>query len=101
MLPHFCLKQYLTHLIILIFTPPHQGVACGIKFNLLFLEQITCAVSFDVKLMSLLLNIDRSVPLCLKNLNKPLIQAAEPYHGTNSSHIPRVNENAIKNTIAL
>ena len=76
-------------------------MACGIKFNLLFLEEMNCAVSFDVKLMSLLLNIDRSVPLCLKNLSNPLIQAAEPYHGTNSSHIPRVNENAIKNTIAL
>ena len=101
MLPHFCLKQYLTPLIILIFTPPHQGVACGIKFNLLFLEKINCAASFDVKLMSLLLNIDLSVPLRLKNLNKPLIQAAESYYGTNSSHIPCVNENAIKNTIAL
>ena len=101
MLPHFCLEQYLTHLIILVFTPPRQGVACRIKFNLLFLEEINCAVSFDIKLMSLLLNIDRSVPLRLKNLNKPLIQAAESYHSTNSNHIPCVNENAIKKNIVL
>ena len=89
------------HLIILIFTPPHQGMACGIKFHLIFLKQMNCAVSFDVKLVPLLLNTDHSVPIHLKNINKTLIQAAESYNGTNSKHILRVNEHFIKNTIAL
>ena len=89
------------HLTILIFTPPHQGIACGIKFHLIFLEQINYAASFDVKLVPLLLNIGHSVPIRLKNLNKPLIQVAESYDGTNSKHFLHVNENFIKNTIAL
>ena len=88
------------HVTILIFTP-HQGIACGIKFHLIFLEQINYAASFDVKLVPLLLNIGHSVPIRLKNLNKPLIQVAESYDGTNSKHILHVNENFIKNTIAL
>ena len=76
-------------------------MAYGIKFHLIFAEQINCAVSFDVKLVPLLLNIDHSVPICLKNLNKPLIQAVKSYDGTDSKHILRVNENFSKNTIAL
>ena len=76
-------------------------MACGIKLHLIFLEQINCAVSFDVKLVPLLLNIDHSVPIRLKNLNKPLIQAVKSYDSTDSKHILRVNENFSKNTIAL
>ena len=76
-------------------------MACGIKLHLIFLEQINCAVSFDVKLVPLLLNIDHSVPIRLKNLNKPLIQAVKSYDGTDFKHILRANKNFCKNTIAL
>ena len=76
-------------------------MACGIKVHLIFLEQINCAVSFDVKLVPLLLNIDHSVPIRLKNLNKPLVQAVKSYDGTDSKHILLVNENFSENTIAL
>ena len=76
-------------------------MACGIKLHLIFIEKINCAVSFDVKLVPLLLNIDHSVRICLKDLNKALIQAAKSYDGTDSKHILRINENFRKNTIAL
>ena len=76
-------------------------MACVIKFHLIILEQINYAASFYVKLVPLLLNIGHSVPIYLKNFNKPLIQVAESYDGTNSKHILHVNENFIENTIAL
>ena len=76
-------------------------MACGIKLHLIFIEKINCAVSFDVKLVPLLLNIDHSVPIRLKNHYKPLIQAVKSYDSTDSKHILRVNEDFSKNTIAL
>ena len=91
MLPSFCVmfffKKLLTHLIIITYTTPHQGMAGHIKFHIIFLKQINCCVSSNIKLVPLLLNKDDSVPLHLKNLDRPLIQAGELYDGTKSKHI--------------
>ena len=89
------------HLIIITYTPSHQGMAQHIKFHIILLKQINCCVSTDIKLVPLLLNKDDSVPLRLKNLDKPLIQAGELYDATKSKHMPRVNEICIKNNHAL
>ena len=76
-------------------------MAQHIKFHIILLKQINCCVSTDIKLVPLLLNKDDSVPLRLKNLDKPLIQAGELYDATKSKHMPRVNEICIKNNHAL
>ena len=94
-------KKRLTHLIIITYTTPHQGMAGHIKFHIIFLKQINCCVSSNIKLVPLLLNKDDSVPLHLKNLDKPLIQAGELCDGTKSKHMPRVDEICIKNNHAL
>ena len=80
-------KKLLTHLIIITYTTPHQGMAGHIKFYIIFLKQINCCVSSNIKLVPLLLNKDDSVPLHLKNLDRPLIQAGELYDDTKSKHI--------------
>ena len=88
------------HLVIITYTP-HQGMAHHIKFHIILLKQINCCASTDIKLVPLLLNKDDSVPLHLKNLDKPLIQAGELCDGTKSKHMPRVDEICIKNNHAL
>ena len=72
-----CAISFDVKLVPLLLNTDHSVMACGIKFHLIFVEQINCAISFDVKLVPLLLNTDHSVPIRLKNLNKPLIQAAK------------------------
>ena len=94
-------KKRLMHLIIITYTPFHQGMAHHIKFQIILLKQINCCVSTDIKLVPLLLNKDDSVPLHLKNLDKPLIQAGELCDGTKSKHMPRADEICIKNNHAL
>ena len=72
-LPHAFFKPHLTHLIIITYTPPHQGMTSHIKFHLVFFRQTICCVVSDIRLVPLLLNADDCVILHLKNLDKPLI----------------------------
>ena len=81
-------------------TPPHHGVAGGLKFNLMFSKQIHFCVSSNVTLITLLLTIDDSAPLHLKNLNTPLIQASKDRQG-NTLLIFRGPTNTSSKTVML